>query len=748
MRPPSVTQMGKLSLGLIAVGVILIMSPMFSPSAHASNQTVTMNLSYTIVGPNAVAPNFIYFYQGSQQTVVLTTTPKNYVVDAGTPWSATTELQGSNNTVRWATQESGGTTANATLALVYYYQYRVDFNYSVVEGGTGPITVTGATEWGGQASLNAGSVAWVDAGSAFSYPSLVQPGSGERWTSDGLSGVISKPSNFTVQYFHQYFVIARYSAAESGSPSSPTLSGVSFNTTVRQTLTATNSSRWLDAGTTYQATDPLQGSNSSSRWYALGGQGVVSSPTYISLVYYHQYSVTGSYTVVDGNSPAAPQLLSKFFGNKGGQYLTESPAVYWVDAGSSYSVPTSLQGSSITERWMMNGGLTGVVTSSLSFHAVYYHQYPISLTYQPPQGTAPTPELDFTSFGAPVAVSLNPGIVNRWGDNGTSIAVGVNETLLARGERWTAGPAIPSTLSSQLNDTVTLYHQFEVSLSYSISGGGAPEPPTLTGTSQGRPMRVNLTAGVTQYWLDAGAPWSVPSILSGSQNQERWFTIQETGGNLTGAFSAQLVFVHQYHLTVEANPNTSAASPSSGWYDANSTVQLSETPGQGLIFKGWQGNGTGAYKGENASVSIIFTGPLSEIASFGPGSFVLQITTGRGGSVTYSYGNTQGSLQAGGFTQVSAPPGTTITLVANPSSFLFSFTGWSGSAVSTNEKLALQMGSNSALAANFGLNDAAVAGLAVLWAAIVIGGAILLKNRRRLLTLFRRTSSGGDRGRE
>jgi Divergent InlB B-repeat domain len=84
-----------------------------------------------------------------------------------------------------------------------------------------------------------------------------------------------------------------------------------------------------------------------------------------------------------------------------------------------------------------------------------------------------------------------------------------------------------------------------------------------------------------------------------------------TTGTLTVAFSTQ-------YLPTVVSGSGGTASPGTGWVASGTTETLSETPGAGESFEGWNGTGTGSYSGTSAAPTVNVTGPVTETAVFWP----------------------------------------------------------------------------------------------------------------------------------
>ncbi len=108
-------------------------------------------------------------------------------------------------------------------------------------------------------------------------------------------------------------------------------------------------------------------------------------------------------------------------------------------------------------------------------------------------------------------------------------------------------------------------------------------------------------------------------------------TVNVNGANVTIAVSYQT----QYYLTMIANPsNGGSVSPTSGWYNAGSSVTINEIPNSNYEFVSWTGTGTGSFSGTSTQATVTMNGPITEQANFNE---LFQVT----------------------FTENSLPPGTT-----------------------------------------------------------------------------------------
>ncbi|MBO3800541.1 MAG: VCBS repeat-containing protein [Candidatus Brockarchaeota archaeon] len=127
-------------------------------------------------------------------------------------------------------------------------------------------------------------------------------------------------------------------------------------------------------------------------------------------------------------------------------------------------------------------------------------------------------------------------------------------------------------------------------------------------------------------------------------------------------------YILQYYLMMQTNYGTIA--PSSGWYDAGTTVQISATApvaakGERYAWKGWTGAGTGSYSGTDNPVTIIVNASIKQTA-YWIHQFYLRVVS--------DYGNIRGEgwYDEGSIAEFSVTE-TTIGLLVRQV-----FTGWNG----------------------------------------------------------------------
>jgi hypothetical protein len=127
---------------------------------------------------------------------------------------------------------------------------------------------------------------------------------------------------------------------------------------------------------------------------------------------------------------------------------------------------------------------------------------------------------------------------------------------------------------------------------------------------------------------------------------------------------------------------------------------------------------------------IVINSPTVEHATFYP---ELTIDAGRYGTVTYSYESGSGSIPGGSSEVLYVPLNASISVTANPSSYIFRFRQWSSAANPTAHQIQITVTAPTVLRANFDVDWLNVA-VTILVIAIVLGVIAVLILRRRTQT--------------
>src|SRR2546426_556052 len=318
--------------------------------------------------------------------------------------------------------------------------------------------------------------------------------------------------------------------------------------------------------------------------------------------------------------------------------------------------------------------------------------------------------------------------VCRYGDY-----FGASHDPLEPGIVWVAGEYGTSTGWATFIEAMGATVRFTVG--YAVPGGGSGYlPPTFTYVAGGQTVTVALTTAPTVYTIDAGTAYPFPSPLGGSNATEGWMAdAPDRNGPVGAPATVEIVSRHQAFLTFGfQGPAESSMSPATGWYDVGSSLTPTVSPAAGWAVGTWEGSGPGAYSGPEASPTILIVGPISEIAILYPG---LTIHAGDGGSVSFSFGTTSGTVASGSSQTLSMPSGTIVTIVASPSS-TYTFTQWSGASSSNRSSVTVTVAGPAQVTAHFAFSAgaalafySAIAAVAIIAALVLI--ALIVRRRRR-----------------
>ncbi|MDA4110990.1 MAG: EXORDIUM family protein, partial [Thaumarchaeota archaeon] len=405
--------------------------------------------SYRVVGANAsaVPPTFAGYSFGSKITITISGSSTNYWLDAGSNYSFSNPLVGSNSSVRWfSTQISRGTVnSSLTKVLNYYQQFALSFSYRIVGGGSPPtlpsLNYSSLNQTSSLKLSVTSSPVWINAGSNFTVNTAMSAAnSTERWAFNSASEFATSPGTITISLYHQYEVRFNVTISGGGAPPTlPTIKIISFGQ--QSSLQGLNGTRtvWSDVNSNYTLVS-LLGASSTERWLTMSPASVeVSSALTSNIVYHHQYLVSLAYTVAYGNdSSGGPAVALVSFGTTESVTVNQTAGQVWADAGTPYTYPAQLPGSASGERWVSNSTLTGPVNSKVSANPQYNHQYMVTITTTPQ--------------GIPVLLSQQSG----WYNSGASLDLSASPSRTWQFEGWQGtGPASFTGNRSELLLTVT-----------------------------------------------------------------------------------------------------------------------------------------------------------------------------------------------------------------------------------------------------------------------------------------------------
>lgn len=280
-----------------------------------------------------------------------------------------------------------------------------------------------------------------------------------------------------------------------------------------------------------------------------------------------QVALTASYSIIGGTGNGVEDVLTYVSGGLQQVVpLTGSPTVYMADNGSSWSAQSILTGSTPLERWVSGQDVSGTISSPLTVAFSYYNQYSVTFNFNVTNGGIgyTGPSVTFTQMGSGASA---PVPVTVWVDASSAYSYSSQLPGSSSNERWILKTTGAGTVTKSGNIFETYDHEFLVSSSFSIVGGGAPQPPALTSTALGAPAELAMTSFTQQTWLDAGANYTFTSPLTSgsSRANETWagtvlvktqsgdVLSKDNNGTIIGPLSITPVYYHQFFVDVRFN---------------------------------------------------------------------------------------------------------------------------------------------------------------------------------------------------
>jgi hypothetical protein len=380
-----------------------------------------------------------------------------------------------SGTQRWATSQASftDTTGGNQHSSNYYSQVLELFGYSLVGSTTAPtapsLTFTAFGTGTIFPLIGSASSIWLDSGSGWSVPTdLVGSTATERWESSVTSGSATAGQTLSFVYYHQFMVNFGFSVTGAGTAFAPP--SVSF---VSSGSPSSGVQSWVDAGSVYNYTNPLQGSTAIERWFTATPGGSVAGAGPIVAAYYHQYAFSFSFSVKGGGLYSNPRVDYTALGTASLSQVGPAQTTVWIDSGANWGVTPLLPSSTANERWITQQSTSGASVGPSQAQFLYYHQYLGTIHYsiQGAGGSPRVPQLNYTTFGASLSSPLATSGGPFWMDSGSTWAVPL---LLpgGQGERWLSNvtgsvAAIPFQTDAQYT------HQFFVQVGVSTPAGGS-----------------------------------------------------------------------------------------------------------------------------------------------------------------------------------------------------------------------------------------------------------------------------------
>jgi hypothetical protein len=315
----------------------------------------------------------------------------------------------------------------------------------------------------------------------------------------------------------------------------------------------------LSAGAPTSGSSTFPATSSSTTWEDVGVAFQVPVTEVLTL----SPDSLGSHSISGANYFTVTYTL----GGVGGQtvHAAGTTTTFMLDTGTTYTISATSSGSGSGEEWCLSMSSSCQTTTSASVSGVsdaqtfYYYdllqQIPSYYLVSGSGATAPTltyktAPSSASSSDAPATdtptLAGTPTVVDALRGSTAS----VTQPIMGGGNTWNT-PTSSWTISASgtIPNSLPYYLAVTLTLSYAISGGGAPTAPTLNYYSGGAPATTPLTTSPTGYTVDGGSAWSVtPNPLTGSGGTERWDTSQTTA--FSSAATATIVFTYynQYAL--------------------------------------------------------------------------------------------------------------------------------------------------------------------------------------------------------
>ncbi len=332
----------------------------------------------------------------------------------------------------------------------------------------------------------------------------------------------------------------------------------------------------------------------------------------INFVFYHQFYVSFSYSVVSGGSGyTAPTATAVQFGSKNSVSLGQKA---WVDAGSQYSYTNPLTGSTQSERWEASNSSspTGQISSSSPVSPQYYHQFAVSAEFTVANGGLPPTAPAFTSesFGATHSSALATTAISYWADTGTNY--NISSVITGSQERWITNSSTIGEVTSQLSLNFIYNQQYYVTMQTPQTGGTVN--PASEWINAGNSISISNTAiqgWKFEFWTGTGT-----GSYSGSTNST---TIDVQAPIIENAtFYVGLTIVTSsdgsVSYTYGNSGNVQVTSQANVYVAPGTVVTLNANPSS-LLYKlnSWSGAVTGA----SAQTSVTVSSPSTAEAQFG-----------------------------------------------------------------------------------------------------------------------------------
>lgn len=341
-------------------------------------------------------------------------------------------------------------------------------------------------------------------------------------------------------------------AGEGSNYLAPMLSYVSNGVPENATLTSQAATYYMDKGTTWSVTDPLNGSSSTERWISNTSNGTVSSAQTIVLNYTHEFflnfavSPIGSgsiYPSVSGWYPA--EVALNFTATPKAPYLFSS----WLSTSADiqFASFTTANTTAIIEG-------SGNVTGKFSTVALSLSAYSEMVT----QGSSVSNRALIMGPNESVSLSITglpSGAAATWSSEVLSAQLTGTPDNFTVNTSYETTPGVYNVTitassvngSSSILFTLTVGTADPLTVSYSLNDGSIISSPVLAYVYNGTFHSANLTLVPQTIYMDNGSSWSI-SFSQNATSTQRWITNSPATGMATGPATIEINYFHQYQV--------------------------------------------------------------------------------------------------------------------------------------------------------------------------------------------------------
>ncbi len=371
-------------------------------------------------------------------------------------------------------------------------------------------------------------------------------------------------------------VMASYDVLDGGSGfTAPTLTFFAYGVLQNKPLSDIPQTLTIDYGSPWNVTGTLAGSSSDQRWQTSQATTGVANGGAMEFTYYHQFLIAFRYDVTGGGAGySAPALTVAQFGSSMSVAATKTGSNVWVDAQSTYTSPSQLQGSTSSERWLSRNA-AGSISSSMNVSLTYYHQYlvPVSYSLSGGGGIASSPPLlTYASLGEALNITLGLQPQSVWLDAGAEYSAADPLSGSTTTERLFS-PSGSGNVYSTAPLVLGYYDQYFLSVEGSTAQSAWYNSSTQAAITAMGVYARSLGAGlrITGYEIDGGALQRVAPTTG----------LVSVAVQMNQPHVLLFTTVTQYQVSLD--PGASAALDSltpptvagdNYWYDSGSNVTL------------------------------------------------------------------------------------------------------------------------------------------------------------------------------